>query len=377
MNSRKKKLKRIGLARALRVAAKKKRLRAKRLRRLTHRRRHRIVSASKPKLRTARERYLINREAVRSVDGSGQFSAQFPARFSLLENPAETLDFFRETRAFTLENPTRTIVFKHGTIKMISPETAIVLIAELTLANAYTRGIEMNSERDLTHMDAAAFKILKDIGYWDYFGVIDGPETEGVCSTNVLRHVHGYEGNLRFIHDLMAHFEPDKNFGVTGRQALVSAIGECMANALEWAYPDQSRRDRTLHNHWWACGHRDDTKNEISFCVYDQGVGIPATIRRRLGDALPRLLYGRSDAEIIADAIMHGQASRTRDTTRGRGLPSLKEIFTECADAKVTVLSHKSVCEITKLGDDVNVETRNLPSELNGTLVVWNLKKKA
>jgi len=104
--------------------------------------------------------------------------------------------------------------------------------------------------------------------------------------------------------------------------------------------------------------------------VHDRGVGIPATIRVRFADKF--LLITPSDEELIVKAVVSGEYSRTKIPTRGKGLPTLKMFVDESDSGELTIVSGKSLCQF---GPRKRVGARQMKHALEGTLIVWALKR--
>jgi anti-sigma regulatory factor (Ser/Thr protein kinase) len=174
----------------------------------------------------------------------------------------------------------------------------------------------------------------------------------------------------QIVKELLQHFGPEAHLTKAGEKAFYPAVVECMDNVMKHAYAG-SRRGGILLNQWWLMGYRDSETHEIFFCFFDQGLGIPKTIRTRLKDKFGPLSL--SDSEIIEKAVIEGHYSSTKDPTRGRGLPTLKRFIDTAQLGQLMIVSHKSRCIFTRDGTKSAVLNRSF----GGTLVAWKLQKKA
>jgi hypothetical protein len=136
---------------------------------------------------------------------------------------------------------------------------------------------------------------------------------------------------------------------------------------MKHAYPPDWKG--FVHNRWWLLGYRDSKTHEVSFCFYDQGLGIPKTIRTRFKDKFGRL--SASDSDLIVKAVVEGHYSSTKDPTRGRGLPVLKRFIDKSASGRLMIVSRSSRCIFTK----AEPITADLKKKFKGTLISWSLQK--
>ena len=138
------------------------------------------------------------------------------------------------------------------------------------------------------------------------------------------------------------------------------------------AYPSGIRRSQIwLDKQWWMLAYKNLTDREVRLCFYDQGVGIPNTIRTRLKD---RINPWRSDEDIIIDAVREGCYSRTKESTRGRGLPKLLEIIDGNEfSGDLSIYSDKSYC---RFFSSDRYEKQRIVEPVQGTLITWRLSAR-
>jgi anti-sigma regulatory factor (Ser/Thr protein kinase) len=170
--------------------------------------------------------------------------------------------------------------------------------------------------------------------------------------------------------ELIKHFKPVAKLDQESRPALYEALIECMNNVLEHAYPEKQGAPGELQ-HWWLLGYRDFAKSEVSFCFYDQGLGIPNTIRTRIKDAPWLPFFSRSGSVLIEEAVVRGRYSRTQKPSKGRGLPTLKRFIDVASDGELAILSDRSRC-IFHTGK--KPERNEFSIGLPGTLITWNIR---
>ena len=282
----------------------------------------------------------------------------FPERLNFVSDYQGAITFFAELRRLLFDRTVRLINLDHTNQKEISPESALLVIAELYRSH----------ERDKTKLkrcvcptDPSVCWVLHEVGYFKYFPGIRYPLA--AQQRGYLRHDHDCRVRGTSAKVLIQHFEKRVTFAPQGRQTLYNALVESMNNVAEHAYPER-RRKKSAYAEWWLLGYFDDDAREISFSFYDQGLGIPRTIRARLRHEL------RSGASLIREAVERG-ISRTRLSTRGKGLPSLKKFVDSAVDGTLVISSHTSQCVFHK-GELPSEHTWNIP--LPGTLITWNIR---
>jgi anti-sigma regulatory factor (Ser/Thr protein kinase) len=291
---------------------------------------------------------------------------RFPAELDFVKAPDETLRFFTELRERTLIRPAEVVVIDHSTIQNLSPEAALVLIAELTRADEFASNCRKLGQ---AATNPQVQELLGCIGYFDYFPGIKWRRSRSNAK-DFLVHRTNQKIRPQIAKELIQHFASEANLDDAGTKALYAALIECMDNVMKHAYPPSTEGEYLLRR-WWLLGYRDRETHEVYFCFYDQGLGIPNTIRTRVRDMVP--LFAQSDEEIIQLAVVQGHYSSTKDPTRGRGLPKLKKLVDNAHAGQLLIVSHKSRC-IFRKGMEPALQALKL--SLPGTLIVWTLRNK-
>ncbi|MCJ8138578.1 hypothetical protein [Falsirhodobacter halotolerans] len=169
---------------------------------------------------------------------------------------------------------------------------------------------------------------------------------------------------------------------------LFEGLTEAVINSIEHAYVDTAARSGdmrdgntvstypTAGSRWWATSCYDPVSKSLRFFVYDQGVGIAATLdreegwRRRISEMIVKLgsSPSKSDAQDIEAAFEIGR-TRTGLDERGKGLDQMRDVVRSARGGYMRVLSGKGDVELTE------TECRKfyLPSHTGGTLIEWNL----
>jgi hypothetical protein len=162
--------------------------------------------------------------------------------------------------------------------------------------------------------------------------------------------------------------------------ASFAAISESFTNVWQHAYAEDLQRNHpTLINpskiqKWWIAQTHID--GQLFMAVYDVGVGIPFSTRRRPwykslhSDILHTLKGMNSDSRDIQTALAYG-TSRYKQQGRGNGLPTMKRFVEINPNGELCIISGKGVYKYKS--KDNREEFSNLDSSYPGTLIQWNI----
>ncbi len=327
-------------------------------------RRKRLAKARASGHGTIKEKYWIRkRDLVRKTENQ-TIELTFPENLSFLDNLHSSVEFLhRVERAFFVDRA-RKVRIDHSQIKKLGPEAALLLIATFERVTVLSPRSSLSTKTSKLPNDQV-LSVLKQAGYFDYFSLtVEIPDAD---VPQILSHRTGRKVAPPAAEELILHFEHLAGFPSSLRKKLGKALIECMENAILHAFPPGFSA-RCLKNQWWMLGYRDMARGTIWFAFYDQGVGIPRTIRTRV---LDQKLFRRKDGDILVEAIVEGHYSRTKEKSRGRGLPLLLEFVELADDGKLTVVSDCVRCDFIKGKDP-----RHYPLEIAfpGTLIIWEIK---
>jgi anti-sigma regulatory factor (Ser/Thr protein kinase) len=274
------------------------------------------------------------------------------------------LAFFSRLRAAVNSNHGNIVRIDHAQLEKISPAASLVLIAEVIRAGSLHADCVLQGN---IPVNEEVRNILGEAGYWKCFSDVDWkpPTTR---KRLYLEHRNGQKTSGETVKQLILHFLPEASLAMAEQKALYSALIECMDNVMKHAY-DQSEHNGLFYRQWWLLAYRDSETHEISFCFFDQGLGIPKTIRTRFKDKFGPL--SAPDSSLIVKAVIDGHYSSTKDPTRGRGLPTLKRLIDQAKSGELMIVSSQSRCIFSKS----NQNAHDAKGNLGGTLIVWTLQR--
>lgn len=139
---------------------------------------------------------------------------------------------------------------------------------------------------------------------------------------------------------------------------------ELMGNTWKHAYTNNT--SELFDACWYSYVELEDNKAKISFL--DTGIGIPKSIYKKVLEKA-NILNPKTDSEYIASALRGEGRTETRQSNRGKGLPSFVEIVNDGFIQKFRIISLKG--DVSAKKDDI------ISNELNkkffGTLYYWEV----
>ena len=332
----------------------------RRLRWLRHQLARQRKALAEAKKRRDKRRSPVGKAPRKKQTKYQQLVIECPAVLDFDDEPEMTAAFFSRLDA-VLSGVAMSVLVDHRPLGKLSPGAALVLIAHLYRASRVKRGIRLQAHLPLA---TAPRDMLGEIGYYKYYRAHIW-KRPAPSQRFFLEHKKAEMVDTEFAEKLCEHWLAAQDARST--QRLYAAIVEGMANATEWAYAECADGYRS----WWMLGYRDTQTGEIAYSLYDQGLGITGTIRRKNSflEILPGLRP--TDPELIQQAVVDGRYSRTRQKGRGTGLPTLLEFVREGTDGELLIFSKNCRCVFRHAqGNLLNEYT----IALRGTLISWSFR---
>jgi hypothetical protein len=309
-----------------------------------------------------------------------------PARMSLDENYDETIEFFnaikRLGKALSAEprrlngGRVRQFHINFARVKHLSVRSAVILTAEVDRLRRLI-GVKLDySGPESTAEDVRS--ILTELGCFSLVAV-EHAETSAnhtksrktlikVLSGSRLDEVRFNEFDTalgKIFSDY--HTLPKLYEGMS--EALLNVRHHAYLDGLRLQYPSPGKR-------WWATACIDNGQDELRIFVYDQGVGIPATLpytsyREWLEGLVSSLARGQviDDATLLKGALEYSR-SRTEQAGRGKGFKNIMSAIDTYKTGRLRIVSGRA--EVTYSGHGVIVSQRR-KRHVGGTLIEWTL----
>lgn len=150
------------------------------------------------------------------------------------------------------------------------------------------------------------------------------------------------------------------------------SLMEAILNSIHHAYPEDIPGDGLPRvKRWWAGALVDRQEGYLYLVVYDQGVGIPATLPKRpWWQALRAIVPELSDKALLDGALQLGRTG-TGIPGRGNGMATMCRLTEKFDDAEVTFTSGRGQVTYLKGGER---ERADLATRFAGTLIRWRAK---
>ena len=348
-----------------------------------HRERSRKVKRKEKRLRQGALRLARQRDALRRGINFDRDMAReqivLPPIFSFWDNYDETVAVILSIREHGLRR-NRRVLLHFTQVEVIDPAAALVLVAEIfrvrnlrsydTVTGSYPRS-------------RFIYELLREMGFYELLDIQerrDLPEAELDPGRPVfLRFSSSNRVDSELVDRLVSVVEQHLfKMNEIARGRLVAAIIEAMNNTLDHAHPIKIANE-TMPNRWWISASVDLVEREVMVMLFDQGVGIPATlepttyerIRARLRGAitLKSIASEPSDGEMILAATELHRTGTGREG-RGRGFRNMKQFVDVCADGELRVLSNRGRYSYMREAEAFDDETESI----GGTVIEWRFR---
>ncbi|KQY51180.1 ATP-binding protein [Lysobacter sp. Root494] len=298
----------------------------------------------------------------RFIDIPARLDCVTDADWSLLAGVLNTI------RDISLRGGYRRVILNFYDVVSMAPAAAVALVAEIQRCREFCdRRTDITGTYPNSH-DVAA--LLCDVGFFKALDIREPPRPKAFDRKTYVQISRKNSNVPEFADELLACFEEVFEFDPADRRRLYVALLESMDNVFEHAYPTDSKAPHFIRE-WWLLGLGDRDQRTISFTFYDQGAGIPATIRGRQPDRIRNVLGRWSDGQWIKRAVEKG-VSRHQSRRRGHGLQKLREFIQELdVNGSLRVVANQGLAEFSSSG---HVTVGAITEELNGTLVVWQIR---
>ncbi|RYF90756.1 MAG: hypothetical protein EON95_16335 [Caulobacteraceae bacterium] len=312
-----------------------------------------------------------------------------PARLSFEDNYEETLAFILAIRARSSDKKERLGRYGYKSsfsrinldqIKDIDPAVGLVLAGEMDRSFTKRQGVTLRSNDDQWHenvrelfLTSGLFELLRIAPKGSFIRPPAGPVRR------MLKYRRGSAPDGQQADQLRVELEELCGLEFGPRVPVNNALCEAMTNVHHHAYPPgriwypmQPKGD------WWATGAWSPDSGTMHMMIYDQGVGIPATLPRssHWTSAIPlldRLDPEKTDAGLI-EAALELRRTSTDIGGRGRGLYEMAEWIDKTQKGFLRIMSGAGVVTF-RPGN--KVVRRTLSAPFCGTLVEWEVQHGA
>ena len=159
---------------------------------------------------------------------------------------------------------------------------------------------------------------------WSFLGIARPTDAGKAEDINFLQFKRGDLGDRnagRLAKELREEIETLVGFGIK-KHFLFEGLSEAITNVGQHAYP---AGEGYQIRQWWVSASSDTRARELRVMFYDQGAGIPGTLRRwKLFELVKEAFSSWTDSQKIEAAMEVGRSSSGL-SERGKGLQNLVE----------------------------------------------------
>jgi len=295
-----------------------------------------------------------------------------PEDMSLRTNFTGVVKLLEKMRRLSVRQRNERVFLDFKPIRRVDLPGALVVAAELDRWNRMNRG-KLRSI-DVSEWDPGVRRLLREIGFFGLLDVSSGAaEKPAPSDERYVKFMSGTEVDGKGF-SLLREAELDPFIGVPNREQLFAAVTEAMTNVSHHAY--HSKIHNPALKRWWLSASFNVATREIVILIYDQGRGIPKTVRRNWRDYLRKISPGSmsDDAKLIREA--HGlRRSASGQEHRGLGLERDVRKYIEKLNCRGIYCINSLKGQYTvETGADSRVgEIVNFRHSLNGTLIEWRV----
>ena len=301
-----------------------------------------------------------------------------PEEFNFQNGLRRTLHFFNKLRE-TILSENKIGIIHFDTCRSISASAGLVLAAEIDRCKTYRFRDGKSTLSGTYPRDHGMRDFLDQLGFYKLLK-IRKPQiaSKNSTSTKFITMQSGIRDIGKRIHYVTEVLQTGAiRLDDKTQEELYVGLLEAMNNATSHAYPSEDQTNikfPVITGKWWAAGYWDTKEREIGVMLYDQGVGIPATLSS--GDHLPlvkdileRLGLKNNDENYIKAAMDIGK-TRLKTNHRGKGMACLRRVVENVSSGHLSILSGRGRY-ILEVGGTEKISP--LPMSMGGTLVEWRI----
>ena len=292
-----------------------------------------------------------------------------PSKFSITENPNETIKFFAElNNAFAKTPEGKHVFIDLKSVTKMTPEVIVILIARIK----EEKSTKNKASSGNVPGNTLARDMLASSGFYDFVTTETKPNKPASGGIEKFSdHKVLSEKAARLIERVAIPLGMSKH-QEDGHQ--ITAV-ECMTNTREHASGHQSnRKDRKK---WWFSVYRDAENNVAQFAVVDLGIGIFVSLERQKPpwflDLLAKL--GSKKRTGILKKLLTDQTAdnglpikkrtSTKKSYRGKGLPNIARRNREKQTRRLHIISNDVFADVERS------HYYTLEQEFPGTIICW------
>ncbi|MGN7611832.1 hypothetical protein ACQZV8_07075 [Magnetococcales bacterium HHB-1] len=306
---------------------------------------------------------------------------ELPRKLSLFSGRKKTIAFLETFHRQIKSNEGRGHYFEldFSKLEFINPTTALVFASELDFWRSTLKTRLFVKKEQWNKQPLSLFSKL---GLFDLLNVASPLKGERENKNELIfkfrtgARLQGRESNNeKQAMDLEdALIEQIGNF--PGQDNLYAGLTEAMNNVSSHAYPESKEYENFpyIRKRWWMTGSYAFKERKLTIIFYDQGVGIPKTVKSLVGANKIENFFRHfgskdSDGARIKVAVEYGKTA-TGLRERGKGLKDILRVADRAGNATLRILSGYGQY---KYSPSEKEHILNFRTFLKGTLIQWEI----
>jgi len=289
-----------------------------------------------------------------------------PSNFSLYQNPNETLKYIEDIKIAVKNSMPVRIDMEQ--IEVLSIDTIMYFLA--ILKKLKVTGLNYSCSGSLPKNEECKH-LLRASGFLNYVKSKDR-RADLTHESNIVRIISGQNSDGETASKICSFVISKLNLTRLETFDLYIIIMELMSNTRLHAYINSSK----FITDWYVFVYYLPEKKSVRFIFMDTGSGIPSTIRKRLLEPTKTLIGLNTHTNYIKSAMKGTYLrSRTGESYRGTGLPTINSLSQESYIKDLTIISNRGYYTETRRGDGDKWGDDDLNFGLDGTLFYWEMCK--
>ncbi len=309
-------------------------------------------------------------ELLARKKGKRRESIVFPEHFSIIDNPAESIRCLNAFKSALLSG-TPLYLNAEG-VRTITIDTLLSVLAQM---NAQKTKKLLYSVGGNFPRSEPAQTTFRDSGFLDYVNSKTNAFPE---SRDIIQIKAGSLADPDIAKQLCDFSIQKLKMSKIQTSGLYNIVIEIIINSVMHAYEHEFK-----YNRWYCYAQYDREKDEIGFTMLDTGLGIPETVRKNHGEriikSVANLARGMGatasplvDAELIVSALRGEFRTKTGESFRGKGLPTVREFAESGYIENLTIVSSSGYVSYDPQGSKLLA----LSEPLVGTLFFWKMRNR-
>lgn len=290
---------------------------------------------------------------------------KMPSNFSIRQNPEETIEKFnailnkiKSINTIHTEKMEFVIVINMQEVKNITEDALMYLVT--IVKNGRLRAKKKTILWKVGLPSDEKLKVyLQKTGFVNFFE--QHSSTDLIPSDENFQITTGKKVETETMKALCDFVKSKYNNQMSSR-ILYKMMTELMANTTQHAY---TRANIMFFHSWYVFA--ENTENEIRVAFMDNGLGIPRTVNKKMGESAKKLFGIDEEYKLVLSALKGEFRSETKKSNRGKGLPEIYEPNLNGDVKDLTVISNNAFFS--------DKEAKDIKQCFEGTLFYWRIEK--